>query len=108
MKSFKTALFAALVVASDAAMADTSVVNMDNISQSQSGSRNKQSLELATVDGGAISGPVVGVASSISKLISKLIQFGRDLKEVKAANKQLLTGPWNLTQICGAATACHR
>ena len=48
-------------------------------------------------DGGAISGPVVGVASSISKLISKLIQFGRDLKEMKAANKQLTAGPWDLT-----------
>jgi hypothetical protein len=56
MHSFKTALFAALALAAGAAMADTSVVNMDNISQSQSGSRNKQSLELATVDGGAISG----------------------------------------------------
>ena len=40
---------------------------------------------------------MVGVASSISKLLSKLIQFGRDLKEMKAANKQLITGPWNLT-----------
>ena len=56
MKSFKTVLAAALVLVAGAALADTSVVNMENINQNQSGSRNKQTLELGTVNGGFISG----------------------------------------------------
>lgn len=56
MKSFKTVLAAALVLVAGAALADTSVVNMDSVNQNQSGSRNKQTLELGTVNGGIISG----------------------------------------------------
>jgi hypothetical protein len=63
MKSFKTALFAAIALAAGAAMADTSVVNMDSVSQSQSGSRNTQKLELGTVDGGLFSGGTARVTA---------------------------------------------
>jgi hypothetical protein len=48
-------------------------------------------------DGGVVSGPVVGAASAVARLLSQIIQFARDLKEVKKANPQLLNGPWDLT-----------
>ena len=63
MKSFKHVLFAAIALAAGAAMADTSVVNMDSVSQSQSGSRNTQKLELGTVDGGVLSGGTARVTA---------------------------------------------
>ena len=48
-------------------------------------------------DGGAVSGPVVGVAACVAKLLSQIIQFARDYKETKKVNAQLLSGPWDLT-----------
>ena len=57
MKVIKSlVLVAASVLAAGAALADTSVVNMDNINQSQTGNRNTQDLEMGTVNGSAISG----------------------------------------------------
>jgi hypothetical protein len=56
MHTLKSALVIASLLAAGAAMADTSVVNMDNVRQNQSGSRNTQKLELGTVDGGVLSG----------------------------------------------------
>jgi len=48
-------------------------------------------------DGGVVSGPAVGAASAIAKLLSQIIQFARDLKEMKNANEQLARGPWGVT-----------
>lgn len=68
MHAFKTLLAAAALIAAGAAFADSSVVNMDNIRQNQSGTRNKQSLELGTVNGGLFSGGTARVtASNISQ-----------------------------------------
>jgi hypothetical protein len=46
----KTILFAASLAAAGAAFADQSQVTVDNLNQSQTGSRNKQSLEMGVVD----------------------------------------------------------
>jgi hypothetical protein len=48
-------------------------------------------------DGGVVSGPVVGAASAIAQLLSQIIQFARDSKEVKNGNEQLANGPWDFT-----------
>jgi len=64
MKSIKSVLLASLVLAAGAAMADTSVVNMDNVNQTQSGTRNKQNLELGTVNGGLFSGGTARVSAT--------------------------------------------
>jgi hypothetical protein len=50
MKSLKTVLIAASLLATGAAFADTAQVNVDNLGQTQSGSRNKQKLEIGVVD----------------------------------------------------------
>lgn len=63
MKSFKSVLFVASLLAAGAAMADSSIVNMDSVSQSQSGTRNTQKLELGTVDGGVLSGGTARVTA---------------------------------------------
>ena len=64
MKSFKSVLVLASFLAAGAALADSSVVNMDGVSQSQSGSRNTQKLELGTVNGGVLSGGTARVTAS--------------------------------------------
>lgn len=46
----KTILFAASLAAAGAAFADQTNVTVDNLNQNQSGSRNKQSLEMGVVD----------------------------------------------------------
>lgn len=50
MKSLKTVLLAASLMAAGAAFADTAQVNVDNLGQTQSGSRNRQKLEVGVVD----------------------------------------------------------
>ena len=63
MKSFKSVLFIASLLAAGAALADSSVVNMDGVSQTQSGVHNTQKLELGTVDGGVLSGGTARVTA---------------------------------------------
>jgi hypothetical protein len=64
MKAIKTLLCIASLAAAGTAFADSAVVNLNNASQSQSGSRNKQLMELGTVDGGAFSGGTARVTAS--------------------------------------------
>ncbi len=64
MKSFKTLLAIAALATTGAAFADSAVVNLNNANQTQSGSRNKQELEVGVVDGGAISGGNVRVTAN--------------------------------------------
>jgi hypothetical protein len=64
MKALKTLTIVASLFAASAAMADSSVVNMENINQSQGGSRNSQLMELGTVDGGIISGGTARVRAT--------------------------------------------
>lgn len=48
--ALKSLLVAASLIATGAAFADSASVNVDRLNQSQSGSRNKQNLELGIVD----------------------------------------------------------
>jgi len=48
MKAIKSLAIVASLFAAGAAMAASSVVNMDNVNQSQSGTRNNQELEIGT------------------------------------------------------------
>ena len=50
MKSFKTLVFVASLLAAGVASADNASVTVDNLNQSQIGSRNKQAMELGVVD----------------------------------------------------------
>ncbi|GEM_PF-2575466 len=50
MKSFKTLVFVASLLAAGVAAADSASVTVDNLNQSQSGARNKQKMELGVVD----------------------------------------------------------
>ena len=50
MKSFKSLVLIASLAAAGAAFADSAVVNLSNASQTQSGSRNSQSMVLGKID----------------------------------------------------------
>lgn len=64
MKAIKSLLVLASLAAAGAAFADSAVVNLNNASQSQSGTRNKQELEVGVVDGGLFSGGNVRVTAN--------------------------------------------
>ena len=64
MKSFKSLVLIASLAAAGAAFADSAVVNLNNASQAQSGSRNKQDMQVGVVDGGLFSGGAVRVTAN--------------------------------------------
>lgn len=56
MKAIKSLAFVATLFAAGTALAASSVVNMDTVNQSQSGSRNTQDLEVGTAASSLFSG----------------------------------------------------